>query len=374
MPHRSFFRRTLSVGALIALLFAPSWSTSMFRAEKPFLPAASAAEQPTVYGDNGMLPALDELVTSEKTSWLNSAPLSRASLRGKVVLVDFWTYSCINSLRNIPYIQSWSTKYKDAGLVVVGVHTPEFSFEKDLPNIENAVRELNVTYPVAIDSSYAIWNAFNNEYWPADYLVDRKGRIRFHHFGEGDYADSEHNIQALLNEDGAASVAHTTMASSGRGIEAPPSDITATPETYVGYHRADSFASPERMARDTARTYTVPAKPSLNHWGFGGTWNVGGESAVLASAPGKIVFRFHSRDLHFVLGPANGGKPIRFKVRLDGKPPGDDHGGDTAADGSGEVREPRLYQLIRQKHAVEDRTFEIEFLDPGVHAYVFTFG
>jgi thiol-disulfide isomerase/thioredoxin len=300
--------------------------------------------------------------------------MSSASLRGKVVLVDFWTYSCINSLRNLPYVQAWAAKYKDAGLVVIGVHTPAFGFEKERANVETAVRDLKVTYPVAIDSNYAIWEAFNNQYWPADYLIDGRGRMRYRHFGEGDYAQSERAIQELLKENGAGGVGGSTAKISADGIEAPPINGIQSPETYVGYHRAEDFASPERVAHDAAKIYSAPASPSLNQWGLRGSWNVGAEAGVLQAAPGAIVFRFHSRDLHLVLGPATSGQPVRFRVTLDGQPPSGDHGVDSAPDGSGEVRTPRLYQLIRQRGRVEDRTFVIEFLDPGVRAYVFTFG
>ena len=340
----------------------------------PNRPPASAAEFQTALPDEGSLPNLAQVVTAEKTSWLNSAPLSNTALRGKVVLVDFWTYSCINSLRNLPYVQGWATKYKDAGLVVVGVHTPEFGFEKDRANVERAVREYKVTYPVAIDSGYGIWNAFNNEYWPGDYFIDGKGRIRHHHFGEGDYGDSERVIQTLLKENGATGVGSGVVRIAADGIEAPASNEVQSPETYVGYRRAENFASPGRPALDSRKSYTTPASLALNHWGLDGSWNVSAESGVLEAAPGKIVFRFHSRDLHVVLGPAQNGTPVRFKVRLDGRPPAGDHGVDSAADGSGAVREPRLYQLIRQKAQIIDRTFEMEFLDPGVRAYVFTFG
>jgi cytochrome c biogenesis protein CcdA/thiol-disulfide isomerase/thioredoxin len=320
--------------------------------------------------DEGSMPQLDGAI-----AWLNSPALSRDSLRGKVVLIDFWTYSCINCLRALPYIEAWAGKYKDAGLVVIGVHTPEFAFEKEPSNVEKAVRDLKITYPVAIDSDYRIWQAFNNEYWPAHYFIDGKGRIRYHHFGEGKYDESERVIQELLKENGATGLDGNTISVSASGAEAAPSrgDVLS-PETYIGYKRADHFASPEQVAHDSQRTYKLPARPSQNQWGLSGTWVVGEESAVLQAAPGRIMFRFHARDLHLVLGPTKDGKPVRFRITLDGTAPGDDRGSDAAADGSGVVREHRLYQLIRQKGAVEDRTFEIEFLDPGVQAFAFTFG
>jgi thiol-disulfide isomerase/thioredoxin len=336
----------------------------MLHSEKPVVLTANAA-----VADDGPMPELRGAV-----AWLNSAPLSRESLRGKVVLVNFWTYSCINSLRELPYIKSWATKYKDAGLVVVGVHAPEFGFEKDRANVENAVRELNITFAVPIDSNHRIWQAFSNEYWPADYFIDGKGRIRYRHFGEGEYDKSEHVIQELLRESGATGLDASTAHISAEGAEAAPSGDVRSPEIYVGYARAENFASPGGLARDSARIYSVPARPSLNQWGLGGFWNVGAESAALQEAPGKIAFRFHSRDLHMVLAPPKNGKAVRFRVKFDGAAPGEDHGVDSIADGFGEMRQPRMYQLIRQKGGVRDRLFEIEFLDPGAQAFSFTFG
>ncbi len=340
------------------------------RPEKPgAIPAASAPDTPAL-GDEGPIPDLSGAV-----AWLNSPPLTANSLKRKVVLIDFWTYSCINCLRALPYVEGWAEKYKDAGLVVIGVHTPEFAFEKDRSNVEKAVRDLKVSYPVAIDSNYAIWKAFNNEYWPAHYFIDGKGRIRYHHFGEGEYGESERVIRELLKENGAQLASSGVIAVSGAGAEAAPDAADrSSPETYVGYHRAQHFASTEAIAHDSKRAYTPQARLSLNQWALGGSWKVGEESAVLQTAPGKIIFRFHARDLHLVLGTTNAGKPVRFRVRLDGTPPGDDHGADTDNNGSGTVKDHRLYQLIRQKGPVEDRTFEIEFLDPGVQAFAFTFG
>jgi thiol-disulfide isomerase/thioredoxin len=329
------------------------------------VPIASAYKYRTGLADEGPFPDLDGAI-----GWLNSPPLNPKSLRGRVVLIDFWTYTCINSLRPLPYVKSWAAKYKDAGLVVIGVHTPEFSFEKERVNVENALHELKVTYPVPIDSNYKIWQAFNNEYWPAQYLIDGKGRIRYHHFGEGEYAEFESVVQGLLRENGDSGLDGSTVSVSGDGVEAAPSRDAQSPETYVGYRRAERFASP----RDSRKIYKAPAKLPLNKWGLSGAWNVGAEGATLQEAPGKIMFRFQSRDLHMVLGPARSGETIRFKVKLNGVEPNDDCGTDSAPDGMGAVRKPRLYQLIRQKGHVEDRTFEIEFLDPGAQAFVFTFG
>ena len=306
--------------------------------------------------------------------WLNSGALSAKSLRGKVVLVNFWTYTCINSIRPMPYVKSWAAKYKDAGLVVVGVHTPEFSFEHERSNVEWATRTFHIGFPVAIDSDYSIWQAFHNEAWPAQYIVDGKGQIRYRHYGEGEYVEMERVIQKLLKENGADGFDESTVTGSGTGIEAAPSNDEQSPETYVGYRQAEHFASPERVARDSQRIYSAPASPSLNQWGLAGSWNVGPEAAVLQVAPGKLVFRFHSRDLNLILAPTKDGKPVRFKVTLDGAVPGENNGVDSAADGGGEIREPRMYQLIRQKGPIVDRTFEIEFLDHGVQALDFTFG
>jgi thiol-disulfide isomerase/thioredoxin len=319
-------------------------------------------------GDEGRLPDFDGAV-----EWLNSAPLNNKALRGKVVLVNFWTYSCINSLREVPYMKAWAAKYKDVGLVVIGVHAPEFAFERGSANVKNAVQDLKIPYPIPIDSNHSIWQAFRNEYWPADYFVDAKGRIRYHHFGEGDYVKSERVIQALLKENGASGFDAHPVSIAADGPEAPPSADVRSPETYAGYARAANFASPERMARESRKIYSVPARLALNQWALGGSWIAGAESDKLETAPGKIVFRFHGRDLHMVLGPGKNGAPVRFKVKLNGGEPGDDHGWDSAADGTGEVRQPRMYQLIRQ-HESKDATFEIQFLDPGIEVFSFTFG
>jgi cytochrome c biogenesis protein CcdA/thiol-disulfide isomerase/thioredoxin len=318
----------------------------------------------------GPMPSLDGAV-----KWLNSAPLSTKQLKGKVVVIDFWTYSCINCLRAIPYVEAWYEKYKDDGLVVIGVHTPEFAFEKDAANVQKSLGDLKITYPVAVDSNYAIWNAFHNQYWPAHYFIDAEGQIRYHHFGEGQYDESEQVIQQLLKEKGASLKNAGLVQVNGTGAQAAPdSRDVASPETYIGYERAQHYASPESIKQDKAQNYTAPVRPTVNQWGLVGSWNVSGEHATLNTAPGKVIFRFHARDLHLVLGPGKNGKPVRFRVKIDGTAPGADHGVDTDESGAGEVKEYRLYQLIRQKGAVEDRTFEIEFLDPGVQAFAFTFG
>ena len=334
----------------------------------PIVRAAGAAESTPKLTFEGLMPEL------KGGEWVNALPLSTKSLRGKVVLINFWTYTCINSLRALPYIKERSAKLRDSGLVVIGVHTPEFSFEREQPNVEIALREHNVTYPVVMDNNYEIWHAFSNEYWPAFYLVDARGQIRYHHFGEGDYGELERAIQQLLKENGSGDVGFPVDEIAGRGIEAPPSADERSPESYIGFRLAERFASPGGLKENREKDYDSQARLVLNHWGLLGPWSVNAESAVLISAPGRIIYRFHSRDLHLVLAPSKDGRPIRFKVTIDGAAPGDDCGVDASPDGTGLVREPRLYQLIRQKGAIRDRIFEIEFLDPGVQAFDFTFG
>jgi cytochrome c biogenesis protein CcdA/thiol-disulfide isomerase/thioredoxin len=311
---------------------------------------------------------------SGAVAWLNSPPLNRDQLKGHVVLVDFWTYSCINCLRSIPYVRAWAERYKDSGLIVIGVHTPEFAFEKDLDNVRRAVNELKISYPVALDNDYKIWKAFNNSYWPADYLVDATGHIRFHHFGEGKYDESEQQIQDLLKEHNGQLTVNGLVKVAATGAEAPPDSDVESPETYVGYERADSFLSPGGLKQDVANLYSIPKHLELNQWGLAGNWTDHAQVATLDSARGKIVYRFHARDVHLVLGPAPNGNPVRFRVKIDGQAPGESHGVDTDAQGNGTITDQRLYQLIRQKDPIEDRTFEIEFLDPGAQAYAFTFG
>ncbi len=328
----------------------------------------AAASGPAI---EGVLPSFDGA-----SPWLNSQPLTPQGLRGKVVLIDFWTYSCINCLRSLPYVEAWYERYQDHGLVVIGVHAPEFDFEKSPDNVRHAVKDLGVTYPVVLDNDYAIWQRFNNQFWPAHYFIDAMGRIRGHHYGEGDYADSEKALRQLLTEAG-----YKDLPAAGSGI--PPSHgigaaadaaHVRSPETYVGYQRASGFSSPGGFSEDRAKTYATPPSLELNHWGLGGDWLVRGENGVLKTAPGTLSFRFYARDLHLVMGPGVDGKPVRFRVELDGATPGPDHGTDIAPDGSGVVREQRLYQLIRQSKEVKEHTFTIHFLDSGVQVYSFTFG
>jgi cytochrome c biogenesis protein CcdA/thiol-disulfide isomerase/thioredoxin len=306
--------------------------------------------------------------------WLNSKPLTLDELKGKVVLVDFWTYSCINCLRSIPYVRAWAEKYRDHGLVVIGVHAPEFAFERNIENVKNAVTTLKIGYPVAIDNDYKIWRAFENEYWPAHYFIDAKGKVRHHHFGEGEYAESERIIQKLLADAGDQPVPADVVAVNASGAEAASAKADVeSPETYIGYNRIDHFVSPGGVVQDTGHVYAA-GSPQLNEWSLAGNWTIGNERALLNEKDGSIVYRFHARDLHLVLGPAADGNPVRFKVTIDGKPPGASHGVDVDSEGQGVVTAQRLYQLVRDPGPVVDHSFEIRFLDSGVQAYAFTFG
>jgi cytochrome c biogenesis protein CcdA/thiol-disulfide isomerase/thioredoxin len=323
---------------------------------------------------NAELP-VEELMPSlaGAQEWLNSPPLTLEALKGKVVLVDFWTYSCINCLRSIPYVRAWAEKYKDHGLVVIGVHAPEFAFERNVANVKTALGTFKISYPVAIDK-YKIWRSFENEYWPAHYFIDSNGKVRHHHFGEGDYDESERVIQKMLKDAGNKDVPGglVSVSASGAQAAADTNDVKS-PETYVGYDRSNHFVSPGGVVEDKSHDYAA-GELQLNEWSLTGNWTVGPERAQLDNKDGSIVYRFHARDLHRVLGPAAEGSKIRFRVTIDGKVPGGAHGVDTDADGNGEVTTQRLYQLVRANGAVADHTFEIHFLDPGVQAYAFTFG
>ncbi|MDF8358364.1 cytochrome c biogenesis protein DipZ [Ensifer adhaerens] len=341
-------------------------STRMTLAAKDTRQAAYRSDLPV----EGQFPSLDGAV-----QWLNSKPLTPAELRGKVILVDFWTYSCINCIRTIPYVRAWAEKYRDQGLVVIGVHAPEFAFEKQIGNVEKAVRDFKITYPVAIDNNFAIWRAFSNSYWPAHYFIDAEGQIRYTHFGEGDYEGSERVIQDLLAEAAGKKKAEDDLVKpNAGGAEASP-DLArlGSGETYVGYARAANFVSPEGVSANTSARYTV-GNPGLNEWGLTGNWTVGAEEARLNEAGGGITYRFRARDLHLVLGPGAGGRPVPFQITIDGVAPGADHGADIDAAGKGTVTATRLYQLVRQSGAARERTFEIRFLAPGAEAFVFTFG
>lgn len=308
------------------------------------------------------------------TAWLNSPPLTAESLLGKVVVVDFCTYTCINWLRTLPYLRAWSKKYRQ-GAVVIGVHTPEFAFEHDLNNVRRALQQIGVEYPVVIDNDYAIWRAFNNQYWPALYLVDARGRVREHQYGEGGYDTSERAIQRVLKEAGASGIDDGLVSVDGRGLEAAADSANLrTPETYVGYERTENFASPDAARRDERRTYRVPSRLALNQWSLGGEWTFGRQGTVLNTTPGQIVYRFHARDVHLVMGPSRAGSVVRFRVSIDGQAPGPAHGLDVDEHGNGTLAEQRLYQLVRQRTPIADRTFAIDFLDAGVEAFSFTFG
>jgi thiol-disulfide isomerase/thioredoxin len=309
------------------------------------------------------------------TGWLNSPPLTATGLRGKVVLVNFCTYTCVNWLRQLPYVRAWAAKYSGPGLVVIGVHTPEFGFEHNLDNIRQALQNLEVGYPVAIDNDYAVWGAFDNHYWPALYFADAQGRIRHHHFGEGEYQQSEMVIQQLLAEAGSAGVGHDLVSVDARGVEAPADWATLrSAENYTGYERTEYFASPGGIVPGQPHVYSDPAQLRLNQWALSGDWTMEEQATRLNEADGHIACRFHARDLNLVMGPAAGRTSVPFRVLLEGRPPGAAHGADVDEQGDGTVVEQRLYQLIRQPERITERTFEITFLDPGVEAYSFTFG
>jgi thiol-disulfide isomerase/thioredoxin len=355
----------LLAAVLISAIVAPVNVSAQEKIEAAKTPAAAV---PLPF--EGELPSL-----GGATEWLNSPPLTAADLRGKVVLVEFWTFTCINWLRSLPYVRAWAEKYKDKGLVVIGVHTPEFGFEKNVDNVRRAAKAMSIDYPVALDSKYALWRAFTNEYWPALYFVDAKGRIRHHQFGEGEYDLSEKIIQQLLSEAGNASVDHDLVAIQPSGVEAAADIVNLkSPENYTGYDRAENFASPGGAVVNKPYVYTIPAKLKPNQWALSGDWTSSPQYIGLNKASGRIAYRFHARDLHLVMGPASPGASVRFRVRIDGQPPRADHGIDVDQQGNGTVTEPRLYQLIRQQKPDSDRQFEIEFLDPGVQAFAFTFG
>ena len=318
----------------------------------------------------GELPSFDGA-----TEWLNSPPLTPAGLRGKVVLASFWTYTCINWLRQLPYLRAWAGKYTSQGLVMIGVHTPEFGFEHDSGNVRRAVQEMRIDYPVATDNNYAVWRAFGNNYWPALYFTDTQGRLRHHYFGEGGYGQSEMVIQQLLAEAGLAGAGQDLVSVDARGVEAPADwDDLRSPENYTGYERTENFASPGGTVAGEAHVYAAPAMLRLNQWALSGDWTMEEQATTLNTPNGRIVCRFHARDLHLVMGPAGPGTSVRFRLLIDGQPPGADRGTDVDDQGHGKVMQQRLYQLIRQRGPITDRTFEIAFSDPGLQAYVFTFG
>jgi thiol-disulfide isomerase/thioredoxin len=332
-------------------------------------PAHREAEAP-ILPSEGHLPPFEGA-----TAWLNSEPLTPEELRGRVVAVQFWTYTCVNWLRTLPYVREWAAKYQDSGLTVIGVHTPEFGFERNVDNVIAAARDMGVDYPIALDSNYAVWRAFANHFWPALYVADGQGRIRYHHFGEGEYVMSEMAVQQLLREAGKESFDPAAVSVDPRGTEvAADWSNVRTPETYLGYGRAYGFASPDRERFDEPHDYPEPSRLSLNQWAPSGLWTLAGHAAVLNEAPGRIAIGFHARDVNLVMGPAERGPSVPFRVLIDGQPPGAARGIDVDEGGNGTVSEQRMYQLIRQPEPIADRHFEIEFLESGVEAYAFTFG
>jgi thiol-disulfide isomerase/thioredoxin len=327
-------------------------------------------------GEQRALPVEGRLPSFEgATGWLNSDPLTSEGLRGRVVLVDFWTYTCVNWVRTLPYLRAWAAKYRDGGLTVIGVHTPEFGFEANIDNVIAQSRSLGVEYPIALDNDYAVWQAFANHYWPALYIADEEGRIRFHHFGEGEYPMTEMVVQQLLLDAGADDIDQDLVLVEPRGLEAAADWGTLqSPETYVGYQQSIGFAQEADAGFDEPRVYTPPARLPLNSWGLAGNWTVAGHAAVLNEPGGRIAFRFHARDLNLVMGPSSHGASIPFRVFLDGELAKDAHGSDVDPDAGGMVSDQRTYQLIRQPGGIADRLFEVEFLDAGLEAYCFTFG
>jgi thiol-disulfide isomerase/thioredoxin len=354
-------------GSFLVAIAALAGSPSLFAvaqdesASKPFF---------TRVHSEGRLPHLDGA-----TGWLNSPPLSAANLRGKVVLIDFWTYSCINWRRAEPYVRAWAEKYKDQGLIVIGVHSPEFDFEKDAGNVSWAVKDMHIEYPVAVDSNHAIWRAFRNGYWPALYFIDAAGNIRHHQFGEGAYGESEKFIQQLLAEAGGGAAGRGLVSVKADGLEAAP-DLgnLRSPENYLGYERTENFVSRDGTIEDKHHGYVAPSGLRVNHWALVGDWTVGRQSIVLNKPDGRIVYQFHARDLHLVMGPAKSGATIRFRVLIDGQPPRGSHGLDVDDQGIGTISEQRLYQLVRQTSPVGEHQFQIEFLDSGAEAFSVTFG
>jgi thiol-disulfide isomerase/thioredoxin len=338
-------------------------------------PAAGTSEEYSVLPASslpieGTLPSLTGAV-----EWLNTEPLTMAQLRGKVLVVEFWTYTCINWRRTLPYVRAWADKYKDQGVVVIGVHTPEFSFEKQVENVRRATKEIGIAFPVAIDSNYVIWGAFRNQYWPALYVIDAQGRIRHHQFGEGGYEQSEAAIQRLLAESGHDGISHTPASVTPAGVEAAADWAhLKSPETYLGFMRSENFVSDGKAMEGSPRVYAVPTKLHLNQWALAGNWTLEDDSAVLNDANGRIVYRFHARDVNLIMSPPSSGGAVRFRVLVDGVPPGPAHGLDVDDQGNGKVTEPRMYQLIRQPGPIADRQFEIQFLEPGIAAFDYTFG
>lgn len=360
----------LLVGAILLSFAFADQRTALLSAGAEALQLEQRVTTAPLFATLGNFPSLDGA-----TGWLNSAPLTRESLRGKVVLVQFWTYSCINWRRTNPYVRAWAEKYKKHGLVVIGVHAPEFEFEKNVDNVREAARDTRVDFPIAVDNDHAIWRAFDNDSWPALYFLDAEGRIRYRRFGEGEYDKSERVIQQLLAEAGATSVDRSLVAVEGTGAEAAPDwKNVKSPENYLGYGRTQGFVSPSRLAAGEPRLYVAPARLRLNQWALTGDWTVQRHSVVANQAQGRMVYRFRARDLHMVMGPAVRGADVRFRVLVDGQPPGAAHGIDVDDQGRGTITGQRMYQLIRQVQPIVERQFEIEFLDVGAEAFALTFG
>jgi thiol-disulfide isomerase/thioredoxin len=373
MKANGLFLAAILAGATIVAI--PSCAEDKSRPQSPTSPAVHLPFARGVQASSQMATDSELRSIDRAIQWLNSPPLTAVGLRGKVVLIDVWTYTCINWLRQLPYVRAWAEKYKDRGLVVIGVHAPEFEFEKNLDNVRRAAKDLKVIYPIVIDNNYAIWRALKNNYWPALYFVDALGRIRHHHFGEGAYERSERIIQQLLAESGKDGSNRELVSLDARGVEAAADWASLkSPENYLGYERTENFASSGGAASDKRRTYAVPAQLRLNHWALSGDWTVGKQATALNKANGRIAYRFHARDLHLVMGSAARGTSVRFRMLIDGQPPGAAHGIDVDKPGNGTVSEQRLYQLIRQPKPIADRQFDIEFLDAGVEIFAFTFG
>jgi thiol-disulfide isomerase/thioredoxin len=372
--HSLMTNRFLVAAMLTIAIGAPSASYS---GDMPQSTPSTGIRVPFLHGFfTGQIDSRAELASLERANgWLNSPPLTATDLRGKVVLIDFWTYTCINWRRTLPYVRAWAEKYRNQGLVVIGVHSPEFAFEEDINNVRWAVRDMKIDYPIAVDSGHVIWSAFKNQYWPALYFIDAQGRVRYHHFGEGAYEQSEMIIQELLAETGVGGIDHEPVSVDARGIDAPADwgNLTS-PENYVGFERTQNFVSPGGAMLDMPRPYTLPARLRLNDWALSGDWTIKSQATVLNKPHGLITYRFHARDLHLVMGPAAPGTSIGFRVLIDGQPPGPAHGVDVDEQGHGTTTEQRLYQLIRQQNPIADRQFEIEFLGSGVEVFAFTFG
>jgi thiol-disulfide isomerase/thioredoxin len=367
----------LLAAVILAVAIGAPVASFVEQSKMPHPTSVAELRVPFLHGlpgdQTGGLPELASLEQAD--DWLNSPPLTATALRGKVVLVDFWTYTCVNWLRTLPYVRAWDAKYRNQGLAVIGVHAPEFSFEKNLNNVRQAAKDLGIDYPVAVDNNHVIWRAFNNQYWPALYFIDAQGRLRHHYFGEGSYEQLEMVIQELLTEAGVAGVNREPVSVEAHGLEVAADwrDLNSA-ENYVGYARTENFASPGGATPDQSRTYALPMRLGANEWALSGGWTVKSEAVALNTPSGHIAYRFHARDLNLVMGPSVPGNAVKFRVLIDGQPPGVAHGADVDEQGHGTLNEQRTYQLIRQPKPIKERQFEIEFSEPGAEAFAFTFG